>query len=90
MNQRLGEILLGQGVLNQDQLAHALATQLEIERRGEMKLLGNLLVELKLASAEQVDNALVKQWYLHRAAAIREADETGNSMPHYQGSWRYF
>jgi len=90
MNQRLGEILLGQGVLNKDELAHALSAQLDIERQGEMKLLGSLLVELKLASPEQVDEALVKQWYLHRAAAIRDIDEIGDTALHYHGSWRFF
>src|SRR5258708_2387815 len=52
---RVGDLLLERGLLTQAQLEHALAYQKE---RGHKKLLGEVLVELKLISEEQVLESL--------------------------------
>jgi MSHA biogenesis protein MshE len=54
--QTLGTVLIGQGVLRPDQLNQALAEQ---QRTGQ--LLGKLLVELELASEEQIAQAIARQ-----------------------------
>ncbi|MCE9590961.1 MAG: Flp pilus assembly complex ATPase component TadA [Planctomycetes bacterium] len=48
---RVGDLLLEKGVITQEQLTQALADQKE---RGHKKLLGEIIVELKFASEEQV------------------------------------
>jgi len=54
--QTLGSVLIGQGVLRPEQLNHALAEQ---QRTGQ--LLGKVLVELDLASEEQIAQAIARQ-----------------------------
>ncbi|CAN5698467.1 hypothetical protein BH23GEM6_BH23GEM6_18520 [soil metagenome] len=53
---RLGEILIAQGLITQEQLGDALATQVREGRR-----VGEILVEQGLATEEQVEQALAMQ-----------------------------
>jgi type IV pilus assembly protein PilB len=55
---RLGEELVQQGKVNREQLAEALKVQ---RKEGKSKPLGEVLVELGYASADEVERALAKQ-----------------------------
>ena len=57
ISKQLGELLLERGVINQQQLEHALSTQ---KARGG--LLGQVLVELGFASEEQIAQAITAQY----------------------------
>ena len=54
---RIGDVLLGKGVITRDQLEQALAAQ---KSASKSKLLGEILIELKLASEQQVLEALAE------------------------------
>ncbi len=54
---RIGDVLLAKGIITRDQLEQALAAQ---KSASKSKLLGEILVELKLASEQQVLEALAE------------------------------
>lgn len=58
---RLGEYLVGQGYLTQVNLEAALTRQQALALRGQKVLLGELLVQMKLANPQQVQEALAHQ-----------------------------
>ncbi len=58
---RLGEQLVLEGVLSESDLEFALATQGRRAKLGEQVLLGQLLVELDMVSAEELDQATLRQ-----------------------------
>ncbi|UBV42666.1 Flp pilus assembly complex ATPase component TadA [Deinococcus taeanensis] len=55
---RLGEQMVQQGTLSREQLREALQVQ---AREGRVKALGEVIVSLGFANAEEIDNALQKQ-----------------------------
>ncbi|GGL02685.1 type II/IV secretion system protein [Deinococcus radiotolerans] len=55
---RLGEQMVQQGTLSREQLREALQVQ---AREGRVKPLGEVIVELGFAAADEIDNALQKQ-----------------------------
>ena len=56
---RVGDLLLDRGLLSQEQLKEALAYQ---KKQGHDKLLGQVLIELKFASEEQVIETLAQAY----------------------------
>lgn len=66
--QKLGEILVEQGVVSKEALAAALAEQV----RHEEKRLGEILVEKQLATPQHIEQALEKQQ--RQAAAAKKAE----------------
>src|SRR5690554_2197197 len=56
---RIGDLLLEKGIINQQQLDQALEHQKSI---GHKKLLGEVLVELKLVAEEQVQEVLAEAY----------------------------
>lgn len=57
----LGEYLVEDGVLTQDQVERALAMQRQRAARGQRTHLGEALVEMHLATADQIQRALDRQ-----------------------------
>ena len=55
----LGQLLLAKGLIQQDQLDHALEEQ---KRTGHQKLLGEMLVELRLCTEDQIVEALAQAY----------------------------
>jgi type IV pilus assembly protein PilB len=55
----LGQLLLGKGLTTQEQLDHALAEQ---KRTGHQKLLGEMLVELRVCTEDQVVETLAQAY----------------------------
>src|SRR5262249_7149851 len=55
----LGQLLLGKGLVTQEQLEHALAEQ---KRTGHQKLLGEMLVELRVCTEDQIVEALAQAY----------------------------
>lgn len=51
---RIGDLLIKSGLISPEQLDHALARQKELKERGEVALLGAVLVELKILTAPQL------------------------------------
>ncbi|MEB3222721.1 MAG: hypothetical protein VKS61_11640 [Candidatus Sericytochromatia bacterium] len=58
---RLGEYLVGRGYLSPANLDAALTRQQILALRGKRVLLGELLVEMRLAQPQQVQEALASQ-----------------------------
>ncbi|MEB3328198.1 MAG: hypothetical protein VKQ33_03070 [Candidatus Sericytochromatia bacterium] len=58
---RLGEYLVARGYLSEVNLDAALTRQQVLALRGQRVLLGQLLVQMKLAQPEQVEEALSHQ-----------------------------
>ncbi|MEW6115974.1 MAG: ATPase, T2SS/T4P/T4SS family [Nitrospirota bacterium] len=59
---KIGDLLIKNGLISESQLQEALARQKELKEKGEVALLGNVLVEMKILTATQ----LLK--FLHRHA----------------------
>ena len=72
---RIGEYLLEQGLLKADQLETALARQKQMSERGQRRLLGQTLVEMKLVDRETLDRAVTRQ-IIELHAALQEANRT--------------
>jgi signal transduction histidine kinase len=58
---RIGEYLLEQGLLTQDQLQEALQRQKEADARGQRRLLGQTLTDMGLIDRETLDRAITRQ-----------------------------
>ncbi len=72
---RIGQYLLEQGLLRQDQLNTALRRQAELAAGGERRLLGQTLVEMGLIDRETLDRAVTRQ-IIELHAALQEANRT--------------
>jgi signal transduction histidine kinase len=72
---RIGEYLIEQGVLNEDQLALALARQKQVAASGQQRLLGQTLIEMGLVDRETLDRAITRQ-IIELHAALQEANRT--------------
>ena len=57
----LGEYLVEDGALTEEQMQRALARQHELQARGDRKRIGDVLLELGLVTAEQLQAALDRQ-----------------------------
>lgn len=72
---RIGEYLLEQGLISQDQLSHALDRQKLAADRGQRRLLGATLIEMGLVDRETLDRAITRQ-IIELHAALQEANRT--------------
>ncbi len=72
---RIGEYLLEQGLLTAEKLETALARQKQMSDRGQRRLLGQTLVEMKLVDRETLDRAVTRQ-IIELHAALQEANRT--------------
>ncbi len=72
---RIGEYLIEQGLLTASQLEAALARQREMSERGQRRLLGQTLVEMKLVDHETLDRAVTRQ-IIELHAALQEVNRT--------------
>jgi signal transduction histidine kinase len=70
---RIGEYLLEQGLLTQDQLRMALERQKEAATRGQRRLLGQTLTEMGFVDRETLDRAITRQ-IIELHAALQEAN----------------
>jgi signal transduction histidine kinase len=70
---RLGERLVEQGVLSDDDLRRALAFQAEQEKAGEPVLVGQALVKLKMVDPHALDRAITHQIF-QLQEALRQAN----------------
>lgn len=70
---KLGTYLLEQKMITENQLAEALARQREAEATGERKPLGQMLIDMGLASREMVDKAVNRQ-ILELHAALQDSN----------------
>ena len=58
---RLGDLLISQGIISEDELIKALNKQKEYRNNGDNKKLGEILIELGLATEKQILESLSKQ-----------------------------
>jgi signal transduction histidine kinase len=72
---RIGEYLLDQGLITQDQLTHALEQQKLAADRGQRRLLGATLIEMGLVDRETLDRAITRQ-IIELHAALQEANRS--------------
>ncbi len=72
---RIGEYLLEQGLLRQDELQAALQRQAELAASGQRRFLGQTLVEMGLIDRETLDRAVTRQ-IIELHAALQEANRT--------------
>lgn len=72
---RIGEYLLEQGLLRQDELQAALRCQAELAAGGQRRFLGQTLVEMGLIDRETLDRAVTRQ-IIELHAALQEANRT--------------
>jgi signal transduction histidine kinase len=72
---RIGEYLIEQGLLTSGQLEAALARQREMSERGQRRLLGQTLVEMKMVDHETLDRAVTRQ-IIELHAALQEVNRT--------------
>ena len=72
---RIGEYLMEQGLLTGSQLEAALARQREMSDRGQRRLLGQTLVEMKMVDHETLDRAVTHQ-IIELHAALQEVNRT--------------
>ncbi len=70
---RIGEYLIEQGLLTPPQLESALNRQRELAARGQRRLLGQTLIEMKLVDRETLDRAITRQ-IIELHAALQEAN----------------
>ncbi|MBI5828113.1 MAG: hypothetical protein HZB20_00895, partial [Chloroflexi bacterium] len=70
---RLGEFLVRRGFLTEEQLQTALAHQRQNTEQGQQQMFGQSLLELKLISREQLDNAIMAQ-VLELQAALQTSN----------------
>lgn len=57
----LGEYLIEDGVLTEEQMQRALARQHEVHASGERKRIGDVLLEMRLVTEDQLQEALDRQ-----------------------------
>ena len=72
---RIGEYLLDQGLLTQEQLTHALDQQKVAADRGQRRLLGATLIEMGLVDRETLDRAITRQ-IIELHAALQDSNRT--------------
>ena len=72
---RIGDYLIEQDLLTQEDLMTALARQKELADQGERRLLGQTLVELGMVSSETIDMAITNQ-IIELHAALQDANRT--------------
>jgi signal transduction histidine kinase len=72
---RIGDYLIEQDLLTEEELKTALARQMELAAEGERRLLGQMLVELGIVSRETVDMAITNQ-IIELHAALQDANRT--------------
>lgn len=72
---RIGEYLIEQGVLTEDQLTQALARQKQVAAGGQQRLLGQTLIEMGLVDRETLDRAITRQ-IIELHAALQDANRT--------------
>ncbi len=72
---RIGDYLLDQGLITEEQLIAALDRQKSLAAQGEHKLLGQILIELGSTDNESLDRAINLQ-ILQLHTALKEANET--------------
>ena len=72
---RIGEYMIEQGLLTTAQLETALARQREMSERGQRRLLGQTLVEMKLVDRETLDRAVTRQ-IIELHAALQDVNRT--------------
>jgi signal transduction histidine kinase len=72
---RIGEYLMEQGLLTSSQLEAALARQREMAERGQQRLLGQTLVEMRLVDHETLDRAVTRQ-IIELHAALQEVNRS--------------
>jgi signal transduction histidine kinase len=72
---RIGEYLLEQGLLTAEQLESALVRQRDMSNRGQRRLLGQTLLEMKLVDRETLDRAVTRQ-IIELHAALQESNRT--------------
>jgi signal transduction histidine kinase len=72
---RIGDYLIEQDLLTEEELKTALARQVELAAEGERRLLGQMLVELGIVSRETVDMAITNQ-IIELHAALQDANRT--------------
>ncbi len=72
---RIGEYLVNQGLLSEDQLQVGLKRQAELSAKGDHRLLGKTLVELGLVDRETLDRAVTGQ-IIELHAALQDANRT--------------
>lgn len=65
---RLGDYLISQGVLDEEELQRALDYQKEMEAAGKPRLIGQALLELDLIDRGTLDKAITEQIFLLQAA----------------------
>lgn len=75
----VGEILVGKGIITQEQLAQALENQ---KNAGPAATLGQTLVSMGLVTQELLDVAIEEQKELQKAAAPTPAADTGKAQVH--------
>ncbi len=72
---RIGEYLLNQGLITEDQLQVGLRRQAELSAQGDHRLLGKTLVEMGLVDRETLDRAVTGQ-IIELHAALQDANRT--------------
>jgi len=72
---RIGDYLIEQDLLTEEDLETALARQKELANEGERRLLGQTLVELGMVSRETIDMAITNQ-IIELHAALQDANRT--------------
>ncbi|MCC6957981.1 MAG: hypothetical protein IT316_14370 [Anaerolineales bacterium] len=72
---RIGDYLLERGLLNADQLQHALTFQQQRAREGQPLLLGQALLELKMITRETLDEVITAQIF-QLQNAVNEANKS--------------
>ena len=70
---KIGEYLIEQGLLSEEQLESALNRQKEMAAQGNRQLLGRTLVEMRLVDRETLDRAITSQ-IVELHAAVQEAN----------------
>ncbi|GMR10167.1 MAG: hypothetical protein BMS9Abin28_0988 [Anaerolineae bacterium] len=72
---RIGDYLIEQDLLTEEELKTALARQKQLADEGERRLLGQTLVELGMVSRETIDMAITNQ-IIELHAALQDANRT--------------
>ncbi len=70
---RIGEHLISQGLITEDQLEQALARQKQLADRGERRLLGQTMIELGYLDRETLDRAINRQ-IIELHAALQDSN----------------
>ena len=72
---RIGEYLIEQGILSEDQLNAALQRQKKLANTGQNQLLGQTLIQMALIDRETLDRAITSQ-IIELHAALQESNRT--------------